>query len=104
MVELSALTHCATCADRTVSSVRRVFGPGLTSQGMLQAQVPALPDKFHDNLISQGSVLLMKAGEELSARRDTLVDALGAAMEAGLPETYAEELEEIVLGECFDAF
>ena len=42
--------------------------------------------------------------EEVAARREALVGALRDAMEVGLPEGYGAELEEIVLGECFDAF
>ena len=46
----------------------------------------------------------MEAGEEVAARREALVGALRVAVEVGLPEGCVAELEEIVLGECFDAF
>ena len=48
--------------------------------------------------------MFMEAGKKVAARREALVGALRAAVEVGLPEMCAVELEEIVLGECFDAF
>ena len=83
-------------------------GPGLTLQGMLQAQAEnALPDpldEFCETLVSQGPAMLMEAGEEVAARREAVVGALHVAVEVGLPDMCMVELEEIVLGECFDAF
>ena len=38
------------------------------------------------------------------ARREALVGALRVAVQIGLPEGCVVELEEIVLGECFNAF
>ena len=106
--ELFAAPGSAVRADETVSSVRRLSGPGLTLKGMLQAQVEdALsdpPDKFCETLVSHGPAMFMEAGEEVAARREALVGALRVAVEVGLPEGCVAELEEIVLGECFDAF
>ena len=106
--ELFAAPGSAVRADETVSSVRRLSGPGLTLKGMLQAQVedalPDLPDKFCETLVSHGPAMFMEAGEEVAARREDLVGALRVAVEVGLPEGCVAELEEIVLGECFDAF
>ena len=63
---------------------------------MLQAPAEdALPDpldEFCETLISHGRAMFMEAGEEV------------VAMGLGLPEGCVAELEEIVLGECFDAF
>ena len=106
--ELFAAPGSAVCADETVSSVRRLSGPGLTLKGMLQAQVedalPDPPDKFCETLVSHGPAMFMEAGDEVAARREALVGALRVAVEVGLPEGCVAELEEIVLGECFDAF
>ena len=106
--ELFAAPDSAVRADETVSSVRRLSGPGLTLKGMLQAQVedafPDPPGEFCETLVSHGLAMFMEAGEEVAARREALVGALRVAVEVGLPEGCEAELEEVVLGECFDAF
>ena len=98
----------ASRAEETVSSVRRVSGPGLTLQGMLQAQTEdALvdpPDNFCETLVSHGPATFMEAGEEVAARREALVGALRVVVKVGLPGGCVAELKDIVLGECFDAF
>ena len=103
--ELFAAPDSATRADETVSSLRRVPGPVLTLEGMLQAQaedaLPDPPDVFCETLVPHGPAMLMEAGEEVTARYEALVGALRVAVEAGLPVV---ELEETVLGEYFDAF
>ena len=48
--------------------------------------------------------MFMEAGEEVTARCEALVGALRVAVEVGLPEGYVAELDEIVLGKCFDPF
>ena len=106
--ELFAAPDSAACADETVSSVRRLSGPGLTLKGMLQAQVedalPDAPDEFCETLVSHGPSTFMEAEKEVAARREALVGALRVAVEVGLPKGCVAELEEFVLGECFDAF
>ena len=106
--ELFATPGSPVHADATVCSVRRLFGPGLTLKGMLQAQVedalPDPPNEFCETLVSHGPAMFMEAGEELAARREALVSALRVAVDFGLPEGCVGDLEEIVLGECFDAF
>ena len=106
--ELFAAPGSAARADETDSSATRVSAPGLTLQGMLQAQAEdALPDpqdEFCETLVSHGPAMLMETGEEVAARREALVGTLRAAVEVGLPEGCVAELEEIMLGECFDAF
>ena len=106
--ELFDAAGSAVRADETVSSVRRLSGPGLTLQGMLQAQVEdALlgpPDEFCETLVSHGPAMFMETGEEVAARRKALVVALRVAVEVGLPKKCAAESDDIVLGECFDAF
>ena len=75
---------------------------------MLQAQgedaLPDPPDEFCETLVSHGPAMFMEAGEEVAGRREALVGALRVAVEIGLPERCVAELEEIVLGEYFDAF
>ena len=106
--ELFTAPDSAARAEETVRSVRRVSGPGLTLQGMLQAQaedaLPDPPDGFCETLVSHGPATFMEAGEEVAARREALMGALRVAVEVGLPEGCVAELEAIVLGECFDAF
>ena len=106
--ELFTTPDSAACAEDTVSSMRVVSGPGLTLQGMLQAQaedaLPDPPDEFCETPVSHGLTMFMEAGEEVAARREALVGALRVAVEVGLPKGCVAELEEIVLGECFDAF
>lgn len=106
--ELLAAVYSPAHACEAVSSVRRVFGPGLTLQGILQAQaedaLPDLSDELCGTLVSRGLDMFMKAGEEVAARREALVGGLSVAVETGLPEGCVAELEEIVVGECFDAF
>ena len=106
--ELFAAPDSAARTDDTVSLLRGVSGPGLTLQGMLQAQAedafPDPPNELCETLVSHGPAMVMEAGEEVAARREGLVVALRVAVEVGLPERYMKELEEIVLGECFNAF
>ena len=106
--ELFAAPDSAARADETVSSLRRMSGPGLTLQGMLQVQAEdALPDSPHElceTLISHGPATFMEAGEEVAARREALVGAFRVAMEVGLPEGCMADLEEIMTRGCFDAF
>ena len=88
--------------------MRRLSGPGLTLQAMLQAQaedaLPDPPNEFCETLVSHGPAMFMDAAEEVALRREALVCALRVAVEAELPEGCVAEVEEIVLGECFDAF
>ena len=106
--ELFSALESATCADEVVSLLRRVSGPGLTLQGMWQAQVedvlPDPPNEPCETLVSHGPAIFMEAGKEVAARPEALVRALRLAVEVGLPVGCVVELEEIVLGECFDAF
>ena len=85
-----------------------VSGSGLTLQGMLQALTEDTfldpPDKFCETLVSHGPAMFMEAGEEVAARREALVGALRVAVKVELPEGCVAELEEIMMGECFDAF
>ena len=75
---------------------------------MMQVQVedalPDPPDEFCETHVSHGPTMFMEAGEEVAARHEALVSALRVTVEVGLPEGCVAELEEIVLGECFDAF
>ena len=48
--------------------------------------------------------MLLEAGEEVAARREALVGAFRVTVKVGLPEGCVAKLEEIVLGEYFDAF
>ena len=100
--ELFAAPDSAVRADETVTSARRLSEPGLTLQGMLQAQaedaLPDPPDEFCKTLVSHGQAMFMEAGEEVAARREALVGALRVAVEVGLPERCVAELEKIVLG------
>ena len=59
---------------------------------------------FVRRLYRTARLFFMNAGEEVAARREALVGALGVAVEVGLPEECVAELEQIVLEECFDAF
>ena len=106
--ELFAAPGSAVRADETVSSVRRLSGPGLTLQKLLQTQaedsLPYPPDEFRATLLSYGPAMFMEAGEEVAARREARMGALRMAVEVGSPERYVAELEDIVLGECFGAF
>ena len=106
--EMFTATGSAARAEETVSSVRRVSGPGSTLQGLLPAQagdaLPDPPDEFCETLVLHGPTMFMEAGEEVAARREALVGVLRVAVEVGLPEGCVAELEEIVLGECFSAF
>ena len=65
--ELFAASGSAARADETVSLVRRVSGPGLTLQGMLQAQAEnALSDprdEFCETLVSHRPAMFMEAGD-----------------------------------------
>ena len=106
--ELFAAPDSAARADETVCSLRRMSRPGLTLQEMLQARAEdALldpPDEFCEKIVSHGPAMFMEAGEEVAARHEALVGACRVAVEVGFPEGCVAELEEIVLGECFDAF
>ena len=59
-------------AEETVSSVRRVSGPGLTLQEMLQAQAEdALldpPDELRETLVLHGPAMFMETGGVQGAR------------------------------------
>ena len=70
----------------------------------MEDALPDPPDEFCETLVSHGPAMFMETGEEVVARREALVAALRVAVEVGLPEGCVAELEEIVLGECFDAF
>ena len=48
--------------------------------------------------------MLMEAGEEVAGRCEALVGGLRVAVGVGLLGGCVAGLEEIVLGECFDAF
>lgn len=106
--ELLPAAYSPAHAGEAVDSVRRVSGPGLTLQGILQAQaedaLPDLPDGLLETLLSRGPGMFKEATEEVAARREALVGALRAAEETELPEGCVVELGEIAVGECFDAF
>ena len=106
--ELFAAPNSAAGADETISSLKRVSGPGLTLQGILQAQAEdALPDpsdEYCETLVSHGPAMFMEAGEEVATRREALVGASRVAVEAGLPEGCVAELEDIVLETALTRF
>ena len=89
-------------------SLRLMSGPTVTLAGMETARVEAglqePPDEVRDTLLSRGPTVFLEVREEIKARREALVGALHAAVQAGLPEAYVREMEEIVLGQCFGAF
>ena len=104
--ELFAAPDSTARAGETISLVRRVSGPGL--QGMLQAlaedALPDPPDEFCETPVSHAPAMFMEVGEEVAAKREAMVGALRVAVKVWLPEGCVAELEEILLGECFDAF
>ena len=65
--ELCAAPDSTARADETVCSLRMVSVPGLTLQGMLQAQaedaLPDPPEEFHETLVSHGPAMFMKAAK-----------------------------------------
>ena len=103
-----AAPDSAACADETVSWLRGVSGPGLTSQGMLQGQaedaLPDPPDEICETLLSHGPTMFIEARENVAATCEALVGTLCVAVEVGLPEGCLVDIEEIVLEEYFDAF
>ena len=66
--------------------------------------MPGPPSEFCETLVSHGPVMFMEAREEVDARHEAQVGALRVAEDVWLPKGCMAELEEIVLGECFDAF
>ena len=85
--ELFTAPGSAVRADKTVRSVSRLSGPGLTLKGMLQAQaedaLPDPPDDFCETFVSHGLAMFMEAGEEVSARGEALVGVLRVVGEWG---------------------
>ena len=106
--ELFTAPDSAARAEETIGSVSRVSGLRLTLQGMLQAQAEGVlldpQGEFCQTLLSHGPAMFMGAREEVAARREALVVALRVAVKVGLPEGCVAELENVVLGECFDTF
>ena len=64
----------------------------------MEDALPDPPDKFCETLVSHVPAMLIEAGKEVTARREALASTLRVAVEVGLPERCAAELEEIVLG------
>lgn len=80
----------------------------LTSKEMLQAQaenvLPDPPDKLREMLAKHIPVVFMESREELATTLEVLVGTLRAAVKARLPKGCVAQLEEIMLGGCFDVF
>ena len=73
-------------------------------QAQAEDALPDPPDEFCETLVSHGPTMLMKTEEKVAARREALMGVFRVAVEVELLEGCVAELEEIVLGECFDAF
>ena len=73
----------------------------LSSEAQAEATLPEQPDRFRETLVFRGPDIFVEGGAEVAARREALIGALGAAMEARLPGQHLTELEEIVLRQNF---
>ena len=100
--------HASSANISARRSLRLRSGPMVTLVGMETARVEAglqePPDEFRETLLSRGPTMFMEVREEIKGRREALVGALHAAVQAGLSKAYVCEMEEIVLGQCFGAF
>ena len=61
-------------------------------------------DEFVDDVVARGPAMLMEVGNEEIARREALMAAVDAALEAGLPSDAETRLRYLLLGLMFDGF
>ena len=101
----SSAEHASSAGISAGRSLWLMSGPTVTLAGMEKARVEVglqePPNEFRETLLSRGSTMFMEVGEEIQAGREALVGALHAVVQAGLPEAYVREVEEIILGQFF---
>ena len=86
-------------------SLRRV---AVTMKGMRAAGKVAAAtkprDEFVEDVVARGPATFMEVGDEVIARREALMAAVDAALEAGLPSDAETRLRDLLLGPLFDGF
>ena len=86
-------------------SLRRV---AVTMKGMQAAGKVAAAmeprDEFVEDVVARGPAMFMEVGDEVIARREALMAAVDAALEAGLPSDAETRLRDLLLGPLFDGF
>ena len=86
-------------------SLRRV---AVTVKGMQAAGKVAAAmeprNEFVEDVVARGPAMFMEVGDEVIARREALMAAVGAALEAGLPSDAETRLRDLLLGPLFDGF
>ena len=86
-------------------SLRRV---AVTMKGMQAAGKVAAAmeprDEFIEDVVVRGPAMFMEVGDEVIARREALMAAVDAALEAGLPSDAETRLLDLLLGPMFDGF
>ena len=86
-------------------SLRRV---AVTMKGMRTAGKVAAAmeprDEFVEHVVARGPAMFMEVGDEVIARREALMAAVDAALEAGLPSDAKTRLRGLLLGPLFDGF
>ena len=61
-------------------------------------------DEFVEDVVARGPVIFMEVGDEVIARREALMAAVDATLEAGLPSDAETRLRDLLLGPLFDGF
>ena len=86
-------------------SLRRVAVTmkGLQAAGKVAAAMEPR-DEFVEDVVARGPAMFMEVGDEVIARREALMAAVDAALEAGLPSDAETRLRDVLLGPLFDGF
>ena len=86
-------------------SLRRVAVTmkGIRAAGKVSAAMEPR-DEFVEDAVARGPAMFMEVGDKVIARREALMAAVDAALEAGLPFDSKTRLCDLLLGPLFDDF
>ena len=114
---VASLNGIAQCGDRSSGGMPEDVGSrcgislrhvvvimkGIQTAGKVAAAMEPR-DEFVGDVLARGPGMFMEVGDEVVARREAVVAAVDAALDADLPSDAETRLRDLLLGPLFDGF